>query len=141
MGDIDQALWHLDRVIEISPTFVPGWERIGSVQLSQRRLPEALAAFDTAARYKPDSQTYPLYSGVILGQLERWEEALERLQRAFEINPNQAAVLIPLGRVQAELGRFADARASLDRARSLSPENRNLAPAYERLTELEESER
>lgn len=137
MGDIDQALWHLDRVVEISPTFAPGWERIGSIHFSQNKLPEALAAFEKAARYKPDSHTYQLYCGVILGRLERWEESLKRLQRALEISPNQLSVLIPLGRVQARLGRFEDARATLADARSLSPESRPLKQADELLLKLE----
>ncbi len=140
-GNIEQALWHLNRVIEITPTFVPGWERIGSVHLAQKNLPEALSAFETAARYKPDSQTYVLYCGIILAELRRFEEALDRLESALEIDPNQAAVLLPLGRVQAEIGLYAEARASLDRARSLAPGSRHLDAAYARLSELEGSKR
>jgi tetratricopeptide (TPR) repeat protein len=137
MGDIDQALWHLARVIEISPTFAPGWERIGSIRLSQRELPEALEAFENAARYKPDSPTYPFYSGIILAQMKRWAEARERMQRALEIRPGQASVLVALGQVQAELGHFEDSRASLDLAKSLSPDNRHLGAAYKLLAERE----
>ena len=141
MGDIKQALWHLDRVIEISPTFAPGWERIGSIQLSQGNYPEALEAFETATRYKPDSQTYLLYAGVILAEMKRFEDSHERLQRALEINPNNPAILVALGSVEAELGRFTEAHASLGRARSLSPQNRGLTRAESRLAELEAAQR
>jgi tetratricopeptide (TPR) repeat protein len=140
-GDIDQALWHLDRVIEISPTFAPGWSRIGSIRLSQGELPEALAAFEKAARHKPDSPTYHFYSGIILARMKRWEESRERLQRALDLNPGQPSVLIPLGQVEAELGRFEDARARLDRAKSLAADNRRLAPAYKLLADREAAAR
>ncbi len=129
LGNIDRAMWHLERVIEISPTFAPGWERIGSVRLSQQKLPEALEAFENAARYRPDSPTYPFYAGVILAQLERYEESRDRLRRSLEINPNHPPALIALGRVEADLGLFAEARATLDRARTMTPQNRHLAEA------------
>jgi tetratricopeptide (TPR) repeat protein len=138
-GDIDQALWHLGRVIEISPTFVPGWQRIGSIRLAQGKMPEALEAFENAARYKPDSPIYPFYAGAILAEMKRWPESRERLQRSLAINPNQAPALIALGRVEAELGLFVDARAKLDRSKAMAPGDRNLAPAYQRLAQLEAS--
>ncbi len=137
LGNVDRAMWHLERVIEISPTFVPGWERIGSVHLSQGQLPEALEAFDNAARYRPDSPTYHFFAGVILAQMKRFEESRERLRRTLEINPNQPPALIALGRVEVDLGLFEEARATLDRARSMTPQNRHLAEAYEHLARSE----
>jgi len=141
LGDIDKALWHVHRVVEISPTFVLGWARIGSIHLSRVELPEALAAYEKAARYEPGTPTYSLYCGVILGRLERWEESVERLEQTLETQPGQPAALIPLGRAQAEIGRFEDARNSLEQARAVSPNSQHLKEAEARLAELQATNR
>jgi tetratricopeptide (TPR) repeat protein len=135
--DNEKALFHLERVLEISPTFALAYERIGNIQLYSGNSEKALVAFLQAERHDPDNATYALYSGVMLSRQERWAEAIDHLTRATELNPGLASAWIPLGSAQAELRRFGAAKVSLDRAQALAPDSQFLDRARKRLAELQ----
>src|SRR3954468_5928993 len=82
----------------------------------------ALALYDAIIQAKPDLQEVHANKGVVLRDMNRFEEALTSFNRAIEINPDLAAAYSNRGFVLTELGRLTEALTDLDRAIHLGPD-------------------
>ncbi len=71
--------------------------------------------------------------GVLLHQVERYEEAVDACERAIAVRPHYAECHINLGYTLHKLGRLDDARGSYGRAIELDPDN---AQAHANLGDL-----
>ena len=108
--------------------------------MQQRRYDEALAAFDRALQYGPETPEQLLHqAGIIEGARERWGEAIERFQRAVAIDESFTLAYIYLGRSLAEAGRFDEATTALDWAERLDTHPQELAGARARANALEKA--
>jgi tetratricopeptide (TPR) repeat protein len=75
--------------------------------------------------------------GVLLGDSERFIEAISAYKKATDLNPNNADAFNNMGVVLKELNLFDDARLAYERAIEL---NRNYAEAYNNLGVLSEEQ-
>jgi hypothetical protein len=55
-GDLDKAIAHFLKAAEIHPQFVEAWNDLGVAYMNEKRVPEAVAAFEKAAAIEPDSK-------------------------------------------------------------------------------------
>ncbi|MCY4265813.1 MAG: tetratricopeptide repeat protein [Gammaproteobacteria bacterium] len=75
-------------------------------------------------RMKPDDARALNHLGYMLAdQTTRFDEALELLQRAIAISPDDPAIIDSLGWVQYKLGRYQEALANLQRAFAVFPDH------------------
>jgi len=136
LGNVERAIHHVNRVIEINPRLGRAYEKKGNYLLRARRLDEAFENFELALEYDARNPRVFLYAGVVAAELQRWPLAVERLEQALQLEPSQAAAYIALGRARAELGDFEAAQRALDRATELQPGSRQLAATRQKLEQL-----
>jgi tetratricopeptide (TPR) repeat protein len=73
---------------------------------------------------KPDDARSLNHLGYMLAnQTDRYEEALQLLERAIEISPDDPAIIDSLGWAQYKLGRYDEALANLRRAYAAFPDH------------------
>ncbi len=82
---------------------------LARIYLGQKKLPEALDAIDKAAAKSPRESGVHNLRGVILNQLERYEEAVRSLETAVTLAPNDVNASVNLG--IALMNRGENARA------------------------------
>lgn len=137
MGDDQLALQHLNRALELHPELQAALERKIILLSRSERLQEALAAADAAIRYGKADAGVLFRAGLLAGALERWPQAIARLEEALNLDPGVTRVQLFLGRSLAEAGRFSDARRALDTAEQLGGQTEDMAAARRRLRTLE----
>ena len=137
-GDTAHAIRHLEQSIERQPRQTWPYERLGLLLMEEERYDEARAAFDQALDNGIDQPEQVLYTTALLeGIGERWDAAIERLERAVALNAAFTKAYISLGRCLAEAGRFDEARSALAWAERLATHPEELASARQRLAALE----
>jgi tetratricopeptide (TPR) repeat protein len=105
----------------------------GNQQVEAGNLEGAIASFDKAIEFKPDSHDAWLNRGNTLVELGRIQEALASYDKALEFKPDDHEAWINRGNTLVELSRFEEAIASYDKALEFKPDyddawnNRGLA--------------
>ena len=139
-GDIEGAIDHLRRSVELVPKQTWPYERLGTFLMHREQYDEALAAFDKALEYGIEEPEKLLYTtGLLEGMAERWDGAVERLQRAVDLYAAFTKAYVALGRSLAEAGAFEEARDALEWAELLGTHPDEVASAYRRLDALLEA--
>ncbi|MBB6097836.1 tetratricopeptide (TPR) repeat protein [Deinobacterium chartae] len=82
---------------------------------------EADAAFERAAQLSPHWTTPPYEHALMYAGSRQPEQALAYLDRALELDPNNAGFWLERGRILEALGRTADARAAYQRSQEIYP--------------------
>ena len=137
-GDAANAIRHLKRSIEQQPRQTWPYERLGLLLTEAGEYDEALRAYDKALEFGIDQPEQVLYTTALLeGIGERWDAAIERLERAVALNAAFTKAYIHLGRCFAEAGRFDEADAALAWAERLATHPDELASARARLADLQ----
>src|SRR3970282_2866098 len=95
-----------------------------------QRLPEALAAFERAARLEPDVPELQLGIGNCLGMMGKAEEAEAALRRLVERHPRYALGWFNLAKALDEQKRYEEACELYTRAVQIAPQ---FADAYNNL--------
>jgi Tfp pilus assembly protein PilF len=97
--------------------------QLGLICRDRGDLDGALGLIGTTVRCRPDwSEAHSNY-GVVLNELERYDEALESFERSLTINANGVAALYNRGNALLGLNRVQEALASYERAIALQPEH------------------
>lgn len=88
-GNLGQALPYLHKSVEVDPTFVDGWRRLGIVYTEQKRFKEASSCFLTCVELEPkDGQLWFGLGLALLGARDT-ENAVQAISRATELgNPH-----------------------------------------------------
>jgi predicted O-linked N-acetylglucosamine transferase (SPINDLY family) len=85
------------------------------------RLPDALAAYDAFLRRDPGHAGALQMSAIVLFQLERVDESVERIGRALAADPDFVDAWVNAGVIYGAAGRPVDAVRALERAVALEP--------------------
>ncbi|MCP4204095.1 MAG: tetratricopeptide repeat protein [bacterium] len=99
--DWDQAEASFNKAVELDSTLLQAWIDLGRLRTAQGRSAEAVALYRKALalRENDDGLHHILAASLVIsGQVD---EAREHLQRALEINPENAAVASDLARLNA----------------------------------------
>lgn len=80
---------------------------------------KALKLFQRAYQLNPNDATTLYYWGVVLGLLDRFEEAIEKLNRAHQLQPDDPRPLYVWGAILAELGQQVEAQKKFEKADEL----------------------
>lgn len=87
---------------------VAGWEE-GVAAFRNGDYRTAATEFQTVVDQSPDASSGHYMLGLALRGLDRKEEALNHLRKAYDLNPNDVTIKIELGRSYIDVRRYADA--------------------------------
>lgn len=85
-----------------------GWEE-GVAAFRKKDYQTAATEFQTVVDQSPDAFGGHYMLGLALRGLDRKEEALNHLRKAYDLNPNDVSIKIELGRSYSDVRRYADA--------------------------------
>ena len=88
-GNTDEALFHLERAVEIDGEDAFAWTRLGWGYRKLERLPEARAAFETAARLDTGLAEAALNLGHVLFRMGNVEESVDQLSQGHPPEPER----------------------------------------------------
>ena len=135
--DLDLALDHVDRALELNPARGYAHEQRGRLLFGMGRYADAKAAFESALRLEPEKRTTLFYLGLAEVELGNWKFAVERFERVVELEPSFPLGHVFLARSLAETGRIDEARQAQQSARERGAVAEELRVTEQRLRELE----
>ena len=135
--DLEAALQHVKRAIELSPNSGYAHEQRGRLLFGLDRFEAAKAAFELALQFEPGKRTTFFYLGLAEFELSNYAGAVEWFQRVAEIEPRFALGQAFLARSLLEVGRIDEARQAQDLARKHRADPTELRRNEVRLRELE----
>jgi tetratricopeptide (TPR) repeat protein len=125
LGQIDQALEHLRRALELDPRFADGHFHLGVALAETRRWSDAVKSYTTAIGLPtltvPDLAHSSL--GMAFYNLKRYREAETALRYAISLNPELQAAYYHLGLVLVGDNRKDEAKSVFREARKLGPDS------------------
>jgi tetratricopeptide (TPR) repeat protein len=120
----DLALPHLERAIQLLPTFSTAHYDLGTLLQRQNDVARAQQEYQLALRYGSDgreaAQTHNNL-GVLFNQLGRREDALAQFTAAIALNPNEQNSLVSRGLIEQEEGKLDAALQDFARASQVAP--------------------
>jgi protein O-mannosyl-transferase len=99
-GDLNEAVAHLQRAVEIDPADAEAAYDLGTLLLQHDRIEDAERVFRAVVRDRPDHAEAHNNLGIALGSQGKLHEAIEQFEQALRLKPG-----------------FADARRNLEMAR------------------------
>jgi tetratricopeptide (TPR) repeat protein len=117
-----RAVELIAKSIALDPANFAAYGNLGSALYAQRKLPEALSAYDRAIALKRDFDQAYLLRGNCLYELRRHEAALESYDAAIALRPDLAEAHSNRGNALQALGRLEASLASYEQAISLKPD-------------------
>jgi tetratricopeptide (TPR) repeat protein len=110
------------------------WLKLGNAHASLDQLDEALAAYQTVLKIKPDKAAAYTNIGVVyyqqgllLGQQDKFDDAVTQMKKALAIDPNDAETHYMLGATYVQQQKLDEAERAFNAAIELKPD---LAAAY-----------
>ena len=135
--DLDLALVHVDRALELNPARGYAHEQRGRLLFGMGRHADAKAALESALGLEPEKRTTLFYLGLAEFELGNWTSAVEKFERAVQLEPGFALGHALLARSLAEAGRIDEARQAQRNAREHGAGAEELRLTEQRLRELE----
>ena len=122
-GHFSEAARLCELILNADPKHLDAINLSGALCVQRGDPAAALKCFSRAVEMRPDFAEGFNNRGVVLQELERWDEALESYQRALGIAPDYIDALYNRGVVLGELKRWDEALESYQRALDLRPDN------------------
>ena len=119
--DLDDAIDHFYKAIEIRPRFAVVHSNLGIALRRKGLLDEALKHSTRAVQIDPDLARAHNNLGIVLFQKGRANEALQHFQKALELKPDYATSFYNMGVVLEDQKRMEEALESFRQALRLDP--------------------
>jgi len=139
----EEALPELRWLVERAPETTRYWQLLREVLTELEGLEELrtvneklVEIYDRALVARPNDLDLIQDAGIILSDLGRHEEAIERFNRALEIDPTSAAALFNIASALGRMGQKDAARSYLERFVQLHPDHEMADWARRRITEM-----
>ena len=120
-GQLEGAQGRLDAALEMSDSSPDELSRLlgrqGQLYLAYSFEQAAQACFLNAAQLAPDDFRWSYYLGAILRRRGRWEESLDRYERALELNPAYLPAAVAMADLHMEANHLDEAARFLDNVR------------------------
>src|SRR5690606_24651434 len=118
LGDHTEALLILEQLLIEDPSNVAALEEVADNELSLEQFSRAKTAAEQAVALDDHSYTAHYILGVIASQGEEWPRALQHLQRANTLKPNNPEILRCLGWALFSSGQRPQGLVTLERSLS-----------------------
>src|SRR5881409_733079 len=132
-GRDEQGERVLRNALENDPRSAPARHALGLLLVRQKRMPEAVAELEAAARVAPESARYGYVYAVALNGTGRPKQAMEALLRVLARHPYDRDTLAALVAYAREQGNPRQALAYARRVAELEPANVEARQLVERL--------
>lgn len=119
----DRAMLHLDRAVELNPTYAAAHALRGDLFAARQDHARALASYRDAVRCDSTNPMLVYQVAQTHFQLEQWAEAADALEIVTRRAPSTAQAFHLLGIARLKLGQLPQAETALLRADILAPEN------------------
>jgi len=123
--DIEKAMNHFDRALQLDPNYVPARTARGSLYYQQGKPETALKDLEIAASLRPDDAASLDRLGQTYQALDRSADAVRVLRKAADLAPGDSKTLLHFARALADTGNTEESKAVMDRFRQLGPEKRS----------------
>lgn len=97
IGNRENAIGYLDRMKKLFPENAETKKLSGVVAENDRKIPEAIAFYESAFKSDPTDLNTIRYLGNILIRNKMWEKAISHYRKALEYFPNEPVILERLG--------------------------------------------
>lgn len=104
-GDLDLAIAHFGRAIELDPGFAEAWNQRATAWYLKERYPESIADASQAVERNPDHFGAWASLGHCHAHLGQLREAVRAYERALQINPNWQSIAEVVDELKANLER------------------------------------
>jgi tetratricopeptide (TPR) repeat protein len=118
---VDRAITHLERAVEIAPQFAGAWNNLGTIAYQSRRYTDAEGYFRKALEQDEDAFEPLVNLGGVLLTLGKLDEALDFNLYAVLNRPNDALANSQLGMTYFAVNNLDLAQKYLEAARRLDP--------------------
>ena len=122
-GDVDEAIAHYQKALQIKPDYAASRNNLGNVLLQQGRLDEAIAQLQKGLQIKPDYAEAHINLGNALLQKGSVDEAIVHYQKALQIKPDFAEAHYNFGMVLLQKGNVDEAMVHFQKALQIKPDN------------------
>jgi tetratricopeptide (TPR) repeat protein len=133
-GDLDPAIAHFRKVVEMKPTDYEPRVSLGSALLKRGEADAALEEYRKTLEYTPNCAMAYYNIGRVWAARRDSKKALENYNKALDIEPKYAEAHNNLGALLAEGGQITAAIAEMEQALALKPDyplaHLNLAMAF-----------
>ena len=127
-GQVDEAIAHYRKALEIKPDDVEAHTNLGNALAGSGQFEEAIAHYRKALEIKPDFAEIHANLGNALAGSGQFEEAIAHYRKALEIKPDFAEIHANLGNALAGSGRLDETLTHYQKALDLaSAQNNRLA--------------
>lgn len=109
----DLAMIELEKSLAVDSTFDFTHFCMGEIFSLQGRYEEAITAYRSAIRHRPDITQYHDNLGTLLSNLKRYDEALEVFKQGLAANPGYPIIHRNLGYTYANMGKLSQAEEHL----------------------------
>ena len=120
-GNLDQAIDHFRKALEIAPRFAPAHANLGAALRRKGIVDEAVNHLLKALEIRPDIPEAYNNLGIVLAQMGKTQEALEQFSRALEIQPDYIVAYYNSGLLLEEQNRIEEARLFFRKILILDP--------------------
>jgi protein O-mannosyl-transferase len=120
-GQLDQAIAHYRRALNIWPDYVEAHYNLGGAYIEKGEFDEALAEYRRAIEIRPDEADSHNNYGSTLRELKQFDQAEIEYKRALSLRPRYLDARLNLGSLLLQRGRIAEAITNLETARRLQP--------------------
>ena len=120
-GRTDQAIGHLERILELNPNDAKAYYNLGNAFLQKGHYDEAIADYKKALAIQPRYADAHYNLGISFAQKGDIDAAIAQLQKAVEDTPDYAAAYYALGNAFLQKGHFDEAIARYQQALKSRP--------------------
>jgi len=142
-GQVDEAISHFRRALEINPNYTNAHNNLGNILSKRGQLDEAIAHYQRALEIAPNYANAHSNLGNALVRKGNLDEAIAHYQKALEIDPNDAEAHNNLGNVLLRKGQFDEAIVHYQKALEINPDiiqtHNNLGNALLRKGRMDEA--
>jgi tetratricopeptide (TPR) repeat protein/ADP-heptose:LPS heptosyltransferase len=118
---IDEAIESFEQALRIKPSHLPALGALADVYLEDQQYEDAERCLRRAIAIRSDIATWHALLGRVLRRDDRPLEAVEHLQRAAELDPQDVTILNDLGTLHREMAEPQQAATYFERALELAP--------------------
>jgi tetratricopeptide (TPR) repeat protein len=121
MNDVDKAIPHLEKSIELKPDLTTAYGILGEAYLGKKEFEKAINVFNKGIESDPNNPNYYYSLGVAYCNLKKADEAIEVLNKAKELDESFANVYYLLGVAYNMKGDNANTIESFEKFIELEP--------------------
>ncbi len=120
-GDVDEAIVHYQKALQITPDYSEACCNLGTALLQKGDVDEAIVHYQKALQITPDFAKAHNNLGNAFQKKGRLGEAIEQFNHALEIDPAFAIARYNLGNTLLQKGQVAEAMEQFQKALEIQP--------------------